>query len=95
MDYATLENQPTKPDWVYLDRLGQSMREAMELDLFGFDVIIDSQTNQYGIIDINFFPGELNFHNNKKKSVGLALAKHNKHYNSFQHGIWKVHKALV
>ncbi|XP_059160505.1 inositol-tetrakisphosphate 1-kinase-like [Physella acuta] len=57
VDYATLENQPTKPDWVYLDRLGQSMREAMELDLFGFDVIIDSQTNQYGIIDINFFPG--------------------------------------
>ncbi|XP_055879095.1 inositol-tetrakisphosphate 1-kinase-like [Biomphalaria glabrata] len=57
VDYATLENQPTKPDWVYLDRLGQSMREAMELDLFGFDVIMDSETNQYGIIDINFFPG--------------------------------------
>uniref|UniRef100_A0A0B6ZCP2 Inositol-tetrakisphosphate 1-kinase n=1 Tax=Arion vulgaris TaxID=1028688 RepID=A0A0B6ZCP2_9EUPU len=57
VDYATLQDQPTKPDWVYLDQLGQSMRETMELDLFGFDVIIDSETSQYGIIDINFFPG--------------------------------------
>ncbi|BFZ07111.1 hypothetical protein BsWGS_10150 [Bradybaena similaris] len=57
VDYATLQDQPTKPDWVYLDRLGQSMRQTMELDLFGFDVIIDSETRQYGIIDVNFFPG--------------------------------------
>uniref|UniRef100_A0A0B7BDI7 Inositol-tetrakisphosphate 1-kinase n=1 Tax=Arion vulgaris TaxID=1028688 RepID=A0A0B7BDI7_9EUPU len=57
VDYATLEDQPIKPDWVYLDKLGHSMRETMELDLFGFDVIIDSKTSQYGIIDINFFPG--------------------------------------
>ncbi|XP_035824466.1 inositol-tetrakisphosphate 1-kinase [Aplysia californica] len=57
VDYATLEDQPTKPDWAYLDKLGQKLRSAMQLDLFGFDVIIDSETNQYGIIDINVFPG--------------------------------------
>jgi inositol-1,3,4-trisphosphate 5/6-kinase/inositol-tetrakisphosphate 1-kinase len=57
VDYATLHDQPVKPDWVYLDRLGQSMRETMQLDLFGFDVIIDSETCQYGVIDVNFFPG--------------------------------------
>lgn len=59
VDYATLDAQPAKPDWAFLDRLGQGMRMAMELDLFGFDVIIDSETNQYYIIDINFFPGHL------------------------------------
>lgn len=57
IDYAALEDQPMKPDWIYLDQLGHSVREILELDLFGFDVIIDSRTSQYGIIDINFFPG--------------------------------------
>ena len=56
-DHASLEDQPVKPDWKYLDRLGQAIRGAMQLDLFGFDVIINSESMQYGIIDINFFPG--------------------------------------
>ncbi|GFO35237.1 inositol-tetrakisphosphate 1-kinase [Plakobranchus ocellatus] len=52
-----IEDEPFKPDWAFLDQLAQKMRHVMEMDLFGFDVIIDVETGQYGIIDINAFPG--------------------------------------
>lgn len=53
----TLEHQLIQPDLNYLGDLGQKMRRVMEMDLFGFDVIVDVTTGQYGIIDINVFPG--------------------------------------
>ncbi|RUS79869.1 hypothetical protein EGW08_012347, partial [Elysia chlorotica] len=53
----TVEDQLVKPDFAYLSDLGQKMRQVIDMDLFGFDVIIDVKTGQYGIIDINVFPG--------------------------------------
>nr|XP_023657993.1 inositol-tetrakisphosphate 1-kinase [Paramormyrops kingsleyae] len=37
--------------------LSRSLREALGVSLFGIDVIINNQTGQHAVIDINAFPG--------------------------------------
>ena len=42
-------------------RIVTNLREALDMDLLGIDVIIDSNTGKYGIIDVNAFPSKLTF----------------------------------
>ncbi|KAK7103897.1 inositol-tetrakisphosphate 1-kinase-like isoform X2 [Littorina saxatilis] len=57
IDAASIQEPLVKPDWQLLEQLGASISRAMDMCLIGIDVIIDCQTQQYAIIDINSFPG--------------------------------------
>ncbi|XP_076441828.1 inositol-tetrakisphosphate 1-kinase-like [Babylonia areolata] len=57
IDADSIEEPLIKPDWQLLEQLGASISRAMDMCLIGIDVIIDCQTQQYAIIDINSFPG--------------------------------------
>jgi glutathione synthase/RimK-type ligase-like ATP-grasp enzyme len=53
------------PNKVEIDTICQSARKSMNLSLFGFDLIQDSDTQKFSIIDINYLPdyvGVENFH---------------------------------
>lgn len=42
-------------------RIVTNLREALNMDLLGIDVVIDSNTGKYGIIDVNAFPSKFIF----------------------------------
>ncbi|KAF7704368.1 inositol-tetrakisphosphate 1-kinase [Silurus meridionalis] len=48
-------SQPPNDD--VIRELSRSLRQALRVSLFGIDVIIDNQTGQHAVIDINAFPG--------------------------------------
>uniref|UniRef100_A0A8D3D6G5 Inositol-tetrakisphosphate 1-kinase n=1 Tax=Scophthalmus maximus TaxID=52904 RepID=A0A8D3D6G5_SCOMX len=48
-------SQPPSDD--VIRELSRSLREALGVSLFGIDVIINNQTAQHAVIDINAFPG--------------------------------------
>lgn len=57
VDVETIDEPLIKPDWKLLEQLGASISKAMSMTLLGIDVIIDSETQHYAVIDINAFPG--------------------------------------
>ena len=48
-------SQPPSDD--VIRELSRSLREALGVSLFGIDVIINNQTGQHAVIDVNAFPG--------------------------------------
>uniref|UniRef100_A0A1A7XPV2 Inositol-tetrakisphosphate 1-kinase n=1 Tax=Iconisemion striatum TaxID=60296 RepID=A0A1A7XPV2_9TELE len=48
-------SQPPNDD--VIRELSRSLREALGVSLFGIDVIINNQTGQHAVIDLNAFPG--------------------------------------
>ncbi|XP_029983500.1 inositol-tetrakisphosphate 1-kinase [Sphaeramia orbicularis] len=48
-------SQPPSDD--VIRELSRSLRQALGVSLFGIDVIINNQTGQHAVIDINAFPG--------------------------------------
>ncbi|CAK6957002.1 inositol-tetrakisphosphate 1-kinase [Scomber scombrus] len=48
-------SQPPSDD--VMRELSRSLRQALGVSLFGIDVIINNQTGQHAVIDINAFPG--------------------------------------
>lgn len=48
-------SQPPSDD--VIGELSRSLRRALGVSLFGIDVIINNQTGQHAVIDINAFPG--------------------------------------
>uniref|UniRef100_H3DJ06 Inositol-tetrakisphosphate 1-kinase n=1 Tax=Tetraodon nigroviridis TaxID=99883 RepID=H3DJ06_TETNG len=48
-------SQPPNDD--VIRKLSRSLRQALGVSLFGIDVIINNQTGQHAVIDINAFPG--------------------------------------
>nr|XP_020446523.1 inositol-tetrakisphosphate 1-kinase [Monopterus albus] len=48
-------SQPPNED--VIRELSKSLRQALSVSLFGIDVIINNQTGQHAVIDINAFPG--------------------------------------
>merc|ERR1712157_50243 len=40
-----------------------SLRQAFGLDLFGFDVLVSSETNELVVVDVNYFPSYKEVHN--------------------------------
>ena len=49
-------SQPPNDD--VIRELSRSLRQSLAASLFGIDVIINNQTGQHAVIDINAFPGE-------------------------------------
>lgn len=43
---------------VFIDRIVYVVQESLAMDLLGIDVVIDSNTEHYAIIDVNPFPSE-------------------------------------
>lgn len=47
-----------RPSDEVIRELSRALRQALGVSLFGIDIIINNQTGQHAVIDINAFPGE-------------------------------------
>lgn len=47
-----------RPSDEVIRQLSRALRQALGVSLFGIDIIINNQTGQHAVIDINAFPGE-------------------------------------
>lgn len=47
-----------RPSDEVIRALSRALRQALGVSLFGIDIIINNQTGQHAVIDINAFPGE-------------------------------------
>ncbi|XP_045168176.1 inositol-tetrakisphosphate 1-kinase-like [Mercenaria mercenaria] len=56
LDYEDQDCSPLKPNLAQLNAVSETLRQKLGLDLFGVDVIIESDTQRYAVIDINVFP---------------------------------------
>lgn len=82
-DLTTRENvegvsQPPSDD--VIRELSRSLRQALGVSLFGIDVIINNQTGQHAVIDINAFPGYEGvpeFFNDLLNHITSVLQSHN------------------
>lgn len=43
---------------IFYFRIVNTLREALQMDLLGIDVVVDSSSGKYGIIDVNAFPSK-------------------------------------
>ncbi|XP_039992375.1 inositol-tetrakisphosphate 1-kinase [Xiphias gladius] len=71
-------SQPPSDD--VIRELSRSLREALGVSLFGIDVIINNQTGQHAVIDINAFPGYEGvpeFFNDLLTHISSVLQSHN------------------
>lgn len=71
-------SQPPSDD--VIRELSRSLREALGVSLFGIDVIINNQTGQHSVIDINAFPGYEGvpeFFNDLLNHISSVLQSHN------------------
>ncbi|XP_037602264.1 inositol-tetrakisphosphate 1-kinase [Sebastes umbrosus] len=72
------ESQPPSDD--VIRELSRSLRQALGVSLFGIDVIINNQTGQHAVIDINAFPGYEGvpeFFNDLLNHITSVLQSHN------------------
>ncbi|XP_037341579.2 inositol-tetrakisphosphate 1-kinase [Pungitius pungitius] len=82
-DLTTRENvegvsQPPSDD--VIRELSKSLRQKLGVSLFGIDVIINNQTGQHAVIDINAFPGYEGvpeFFNDLLNHITSVLQSHN------------------
>lgn len=51
------------------------IRLVMNITLFGFDIIIDDNTGDYGIIDLNYMPSYAGLSQNFRKDLSQLLEK--------------------
>lgn len=49
------------------------LRVALEMNLFGVDIVVEKSTGHYAIIDINAFPGKNKITNDINLLVFLSL----------------------
>uniref|UniRef100_A0A3Q3L3T7 Inositol-tetrakisphosphate 1-kinase n=1 Tax=Mastacembelus armatus TaxID=205130 RepID=A0A3Q3L3T7_9TELE len=71
-------SQPPSDD--VIRELSKSLRQALGVSLFGIDVIINNQTGQHAVIDINAFPGYEGvpeFFNDLLNHISSVLQSHN------------------
>lgn len=47
-----------RPNDEVIRAISKALRQALGVSLFGIDIIINNQTGQHAVIDINAFPGE-------------------------------------
>ena len=57
-DAANCRNYNRSLNNYYLERIVKSLRLALNMQLFGFDLIIENGSGRYAIIDINIFPSK-------------------------------------
>jgi inositol-1,3,4-trisphosphate 5/6-kinase / inositol-tetrakisphosphate 1-kinase len=62
-DSQTLKQQHKEKEIVDMKRIEEItniLKKEFNLSLFGFDILIESETKDYYIVDINYFPGYKN-----------------------------------
>lgn len=52
-----MEGQYGEPNNDVIQNISRRLRQALGISLFGIDIIINNQTGQHAVIDINAFPG--------------------------------------
>ncbi|XP_051952544.1 inositol-tetrakisphosphate 1-kinase-like [Xyrauchen texanus] len=52
-----MEGQYSAPSDDVIQKISRRLRQALGISLFGIDIIINNQTGQHAVIDINAFPG--------------------------------------
>lgn len=52
-----MEGQYWEPNNDVIQKISRRLRQALGISLFGIDIIINNQTGQHAVIDINAFPG--------------------------------------
>jgi inositol-1,3,4-trisphosphate 5/6-kinase / inositol-tetrakisphosphate 1-kinase len=50
-----------------IEEITKILKKEFHLSLFGFDILIEKETNDYFIVDINYFPGYKNVENFDEK----------------------------
>lgn len=55
-----------------LDKVISMLRFALEMNLFGVDIVVEKSTGHYAIIDINAFPGNNPNKSNRIKPVSVG-----------------------
>ncbi|XP_028994581.1 inositol-tetrakisphosphate 1-kinase isoform X2 [Betta splendens] len=76
-------SQPPSDD--VIRELSRALRQALGVSLFGIDVIINNQTGQHAVIDINAFPGYEGvpeFFSDLLNHISSVLQSHNPDYTS-------------
>uniref|UniRef100_A0A8C2Q3A5 Inositol-tetrakisphosphate 1-kinase n=1 Tax=Cyprinus carpio TaxID=7962 RepID=A0A8C2Q3A5_CYPCA len=53
----SMEGQYREPSNDVIQKISRRLRQALGISLFGIDIIINNQTGQHAVIDINAFPG--------------------------------------
>jgi len=53
----TQVDESSLPPKTVLEAISNSLKKHMKLTMFGFDVIKNSETGDYFIVDVNYFPG--------------------------------------
>jgi len=53
-----IEGVYERPNDDVIREISKALRQALGVSLFGIDIIINNQTGQHAVIDINAFPGE-------------------------------------
>ncbi|XP_053640261.1 inositol-tetrakisphosphate 1-kinase isoform X4 [Cherax quadricarinatus] len=66
-----------KADPAVFNRIVTNLRDALNMDLLGIDVVIDSCTGKYGIIDVNAFPSYDSVPNLMEHLVDLLVMRMN------------------
>ncbi|XP_030873383.1 inositol-tetrakisphosphate 1-kinase-like [Leptonychotes weddellii] len=56
-DLDKIEGVFERPSDEVIRELSRALRQALGVSLFGIDIIINNQTGQHAVIDINAFPG--------------------------------------
>jgi inositol-1,3,4-trisphosphate 5/6-kinase/inositol-tetrakisphosphate 1-kinase len=59
-DHILLSTDQTKTvtyDHTIVNKIAQTVQNLFELNLVGIDIIIDRNTGDYAVIDVNYFPG--------------------------------------
>jgi inositol-1,3,4-trisphosphate 5/6-kinase/inositol-tetrakisphosphate 1-kinase len=59
-DHILLERDQTitiTVDHKIINKIAQTVQKLFELNLVGIDIIIDNNTGDYAVIDVNYFPG--------------------------------------
>ena len=58
MQLDKIEGVFERPSDEVIRELSRALRQALGVSLFGIDIIINNQTGQHAVIDINAFPGK-------------------------------------
>jgi len=70
------------PSQDVIDAITKALSDLLELSLFGYDLITDSETGKHAIIDINYFPGYSEVANFNLKLFHHMLSMYKKKHGS-------------
>lgn len=57
LDADRIKQDPPKYDSERFERIASTLRRVLGMQMIGIDVVIENNTNNYAIIDVNSYPG--------------------------------------